>query len=258
MGEEEPRKPKIEWEIGLCHSNSWTPLCRLQIQCGSWEDTEKQIGQRGGRDQEKRDLSIVGADLMVGFFRLLLGFGSWGSRVLIAVKPHRRRCSFTSLLAWEASRSRAAMGLLTWWRSRSQLATSLIALFSTQSLYWHSFYPSSSFSLLLLPLKVSTSAHHLVLLSQFYHPLFLSSLFFYSFGLFVSDRLWLDWLLAVFNSYLDRRVIGSWSLRREYIFLVWLKIIANWLLVSFFLFVFFFFLFFLGEFLHLLPSFDIY
>lgn len=156
--------------VGYWDWNWGNPIRRLQIQCGNREETEKQLGQRGGRDQEKRELGIVGADLMVGFLRVLVGFGSWGSRVLIALKPHRRRCSFTSLLAWEASRSRAAMGLLTWWRSRSQLAISLIALFSTQSSSWHSSYPLSSFSLLLLPLKVSTSAHHSVLPSQFYHP----------------------------------------------------------------------------------------
>lgn len=117
---------------------------------------------------------------MLGFLEGSL-LGSWGSRVLITQpRSCRRRCSFTFLLAWEASRSRAAMGLLTWWRSRSQLATSLIEPSFTPFWSLHSSCPLFSFSQLLLPLKVPTSAHHSVLIPIFFSAhLILISVYFW-------------------------------------------------------------------------------
>jgi len=94
----------------------------------------------------------------------------WGND-LVVLQQHRQRCSFTSRLAWEASRYRATMGLLTWWGSRLQLATFPIEPSSTPSSSLLSCCPLSSFSLLLLPLKVSTSAPLLVLF--FFSPLLL-------------------------------------------------------------------------------------
>lgn len=153
-----------------------------------------QCGLVGGRERAETggtDLNLVGnlggnrrgivgrrsVDLMVVILRLraslvdaiATGFGgcSTGCIEEVEKKPtkvlRKRRCSFASRLAWEASRSQAAMALLTWWRSRSQLATSLIELSSTP--FWSSLSSclSSSFSLRSLPLKVSTSAPHLVL-----------------------------------------------------------------------------------------------
>lgn len=70
----------------------------------------------------------------------------------------RRRCGFSFRLAWEASRSRPVMGLLTLWRSRLQLVTFLIEPFSTLFSSSLSCCPSSSFSLLSLRSKVSTTA----------------------------------------------------------------------------------------------------
>lgn len=134
---------------------------------------------------------------------------------------HRRRCSFISRLAWEASRSLVAMDLLTWWRSRSQLATSPIEPSST--LFWSSLSCChlSSFSLPLLPLKVSTSAPHLVLyfinFSFFYIPNLWSNSFTYwfrqdlchrswcGFGCFVRPMLWLYVVLILAEQY-DRLV----------------------------------------------------
>ena len=121
-------------------------------------------------------LGHVDLDLMVCIlmraWAIIVGtiscFPGDSARVVVVVDsddlgPHRRRCSFTSRLAWEASRYRAAMALLTWWRSRSQLATFLIEPFSIPFLSSLSYCHLSSFSLLLLPLKVSTSVPHLVL-----------------------------------------------------------------------------------------------
>lgn len=53
---------------------------------------------------------------------------------------------------------------LIWWRSRSQLVTSLIGLSFTSFSYLLSCCPLSSFSQLLLPLKVSISAPRSVFL----------------------------------------------------------------------------------------------
>lgn len=69
--------------------------------------------------------TIVVDLMMVGFAGTwVMKMVSGGCRVvvggndLVVVRQHTRRCSFTSRLAWEASRYRATMGLLTWWRSR--------------------------------------------------------------------------------------------------------------------------------------------
>lgn len=97
----------------------------------------------------------------------------WGASAAVVVRLHRQGCSFTSRLVWEASRYCQAIltmeGLLTWWRSRSQLATSLIGLFFIPFLFLLSCCHLSSFSLLLLPLKVLTSAPHLVLSPPLFH-----------------------------------------------------------------------------------------
>lgn len=86
-----------------------------------------------------------------------------GGNNFVLLQHHKRRCSFIYRLVWEVSQYQATMALLTWWRSRSQLVTFLIEPSSTQSSFLLFCFPLSSFSLLLLPLKVPTSVPHLVL-----------------------------------------------------------------------------------------------
>ena len=158
--EEELQNPEESW-------NLWAKL-RYPI---GWK---LQCGVVGGGDPPWRrkivDLMMVGTWVMKmvsGGCRVVVG----GNDPVVVRQQHRRRCSFTSRLAWEASRYRATMGLLTWWRSRSQLATFPIEPSSTPSSSSLSCCPLSLFSLLLLPLKVSTSAPHSVLLFFFLLPI---------------------------------------------------------------------------------------
>lgn len=129
-----PEENKLDWFSSISRLNrlfktlfDWRPQCGL---------LEKLIRRKTktfpiwGRPRFKTDLNsafLSGSDQLVDLNLMVCVLGKWLSllsfwgcssfaRVAVAVRLHmrKRRCSFTSRLAWEASRYRAqTMGLLT-------------------------------------------------------------------------------------------------------------------------------------------------